>query len=265
MKLEIALLVACIAGAGCGETPPPPPKKVYEVWKSDKPAEPELTLEEQRAKLEAERENQPEPELDPESEREKQELIWKEGKSTLSGIYEERANVVTQMKAIQFEAEVKEQQERFKPLMELIERFGLGTKPEDLESAAERFCALTGKLRAEADALGAEGEAQLKEIDQAIADLEAKQEAGKPVTTRQYEKLEKARKTWSAPVLAARYVYMAMRTIFDEAYVLVDLGARRSQLAVRDCLGKPDAKPNPYELAEEVRQKVLKRSRYYLP
>ncbi len=252
-------------GPGCGEKQPPPPKREYEVWKSDKPPEPELTIEEQRAKLEAERENQPEPTLDPNDPREKHELVLNDGKSTLKGIYEERYNVITQMKAIKFDAEVAEQQKRFRPLLDAIEGFGIGMKPEEVDTAAERFCKLVDELRAGADALGAEGEAKLKEIDQQIAELEARQKEGKPVTTRQYEKLEEARKVQSAPVLGARYVYMAMRTLFDEAYVLADLGARRSQITLRDCLGKPDAAPVPYELAEEARQKVIKRSKYYLP
>jgi hypothetical protein len=254
-----------VVALGCGEKQPPAPERVYEVWTSDKPAEPELTIEEQRAKLEAERANQPEPELDPESPREKQELVWGEGKSTLEGIYEERSNIVTQMKSIQFDDKITDQKEKFAPLLEAVQRFGLGAKREDLDSAAERFCKRVDELMTAAGALESEGEAKLEEIDKAIAELEAKQAEGKPVTTRQYENLEAERKLWSAPVLGARYVYMVMRTIFDEVYVLVDLGARRSQLTVRDCLSKEDAKSVPYELAEEARQKPLKRSRYYLP
>jgi hypothetical protein len=183
----------------------------------------------------------------------------------LEGIYEERSNIVTQMKSIQFDDKITDQKEKFAPLLEAVQRFGLGAKREDLDSAAERFCKRVDELMTAAGALESEGEAKLEEIDKAIAELEAKQAEGKPVTTRQYEKLEAERKLWSAPVLGARYVYMVMRTIFDEVYVLVDLGARRSQLTVRDCLSKEDAKSVPYELAEEARQKLLKRSRYYLP
>jgi hypothetical protein len=260
-----ALVVGLVGLGGCGEKQPPRVERVLEVWTSGAPPEPELTIEEQREKLEKERENQPEPELDANDPREKHELVWKEGKSALKGIYEERFNVLTQMKGVGFDAKVEEQKKRFLRLVDKIEGYGIGQKPDELETAASRFCALVSELRSEADALGAEGEAKLKEVDQAIAELEAKQKEGKPVTTRQYEKLEAERKLWSAPVLGARYVYMAMRTLFEEAYVLADLGARRSQLTLRDCLAKPDAKPVPYELAEEARVKLLKRSKYYLP
>ena len=249
----------------CGEKQPPPPKREYEVWTSDTAPEPELTLEEQKAKLEADRENQPEPKLDPNDPREKFELVWKEGKAALKGIYEERFNVLTQMKSVTFDDKLEEQKKRLRPLVDKIEGFGIGEKTEELETAANRFCALTDELRSGAEALAAEGEAKLKEVDAAIAELEAKQKEGKPVTTRQYEKLEEERKLWSSPVLGARYIYMAMRTLYEEAYVLADLGARRAQITLRDCLGKADAKPVPYELAEQARVKALKRSKYYLP
>lgn len=260
-----SLGVLLVIAPGCGEKQPPAPPRQYEVWTSDAEPEPELTLEEQKKKLEAERENQPEPTLDPNDPREKHELVVKEGKAALKGIYEERFNVITQAQSVKFDPKLEEQQKKLRPLIDKVEGFGIGDKPEELETAAARFCTLTEELRSGADALAAEGEAKLKEIDQAIAELEAKQKEGKPVTTRQYEKLEEERKVWSAPVLGARYIYMAMRTLYDEAYVLADLGARRSQTTLRDCLGKADAKPVPYELAEEARVKTLKRSRYYLP
>lgn len=260
-----SLGVLLVIGPGCGEKQPPAPPRQYEVWTSDAAPEPELSLEEQKKKLEEERENQPEPTLDPNDPREKHELVWKEGRATLKGVYEERFNVLTQMKSVTFDPKLEEQKKELRQLIDKVEGFGLGEKTDELESAATRFCALMDELRAGADALAADGEVKLKEVDQAIAELEAKQKEGKPVTTRQYEKLEEERKVWSAPVLGARYIYMAMRTLYDEAYVLADLGARRSQITLRDCIGKPDAKPVPYELAEVARVKTLKRSKYYLP
>lgn len=265
LRSTLAALALLGPAIGCGEKAPKLPEKQYEVWTSDKPPEPELTIEEQRAKLEAERENQPEPKLDPNDPREKHELVWKESKSALKGIYEERSNVITQARGVKFDEKLADQEKRYKPLVDEIEGFGIGEKPEDLDTAAARLCKLDQDLRAGADQLAADGEAKLKEIDQAIAELEAKQKEGKPVTTRQYEKLEDERKVWSAPVLGAKYIYMALRTIYDEALVLADKGARRSQIALRDCLGKPDAKPVPYELAEDARLKVVKRAKYYLP
>jgi len=261
----IAVIGTTALGACDEKQPPPPVKRELEVWKSDKPPEPELTIEEQRAKLEADREKQPEPTLDPNDPREKHELVWKEGKSTLKSIYGERDNVLTQMKDVPFDPKLEEQKTKLKALVAKIESYAVGEKAEDLDTAAARFCTVVDELRTGADALGAEGEAKLKEIDTALAELEAKQKEGGKVATRQYEKLEDERKLWSSPVLGARYVYMAMRTLYEEAYVLADFGARRSQIALRDCLGKPDAKPVPYEHAEAARLKVIKRAKYYLP
>jgi|GEM_PF-3043592 len=252
--------------SGCSEKQPPAPAtREHEVWKSDKPPEPELTIEEQRAQLEAEREKQPEPKLDPNDPREKHELVQKDGKSLLKSIYGERDNVLTQAKVVPFDDKIADQKKQLTTLIDKIEGYAVGDKPDELDTAAARFCTLVDELRAGAETLQGEGSAKLKELDLALAELEAKQKEGKPVATRQYEKLEAERKLWSSPVLGGGYVYMALRTLFDEAYVLADLGARRSQITLRDCLAKQDVKPVPDELAEKARQKVLKRSKYYLP
>lgn len=273
--MAIRVLTTLVVGAvtlaatgGCGEKQPPAPAatRELEVWKSDTPPEPELTIEEQRAKLEADRENQPEPKLDPNDPREKHELVWKEGKATLKSIYGERENVITQTKDVPFDDKLEEQKKKLKALIDKVEGFSIGMTPADLETGASRFCALVDELRTGADALGAEGEAKLKEIDAVLADLEAKQKEGAKITTRQFEKQEAERKMWSSPVLGARYIYMAMRTLYDEAFVLADLGARRSQIVLRDCLGKADIKPlAQYPLADEARLKVVKRAKYYVP
>jgi len=261
-------IVLAATTVGCGEKQPPSPAatRVPEVWKSDVAPEPELTIEEQRAKLEAERENQPEPKLDPNTPREKHELVWKDGKAALKSIYGERENVITQTKDVPFDPKLDEQKKQLKSLIDKIEGFSIGMTPADLDTGASRFCTLVDELRVGADALGAEGEAKLKEIDALLADLEAKQKEGAKITTRQFEKQEAERKLWSSPVLGARYIYMAMRTLYDEAFVLADLGARRSQITLRDCLGKADIKPlAQYPLADEARMKVMKRSKYYVP
>ncbi len=60
-------------------------------------------------------------------------------------------------------------------------------------------------------------------------------------------------------------LYMALRNLYEEAYVLADFGARRSQITLRDCLGGPDVKPMSDELADKARLKVVKRAKYYVP
>jgi len=262
----IASLSIVLTLAACSEQAPrQAPKQRFNEYKSDVAPEPELTLDEQRKKLEEERANQPEPTLDPNDPREKWELVWKNGKSALKGIYTERENLITQMRALNFDAKMEDQKKRYRALVDLFEGFAIGEKPEELETAGPRFCKLIDDLMAGTEALKAEGDAKLKEIDAALAELEAKQKDGGKVATRQYEKLETERKNWSAQVLGVGYIHLGMRTLFDEAMILVENGARRAQVALRDCLGKADAKAMPNELAEGVRQKVIKRSRYYLP
>ncbi len=260
-----ALGVLVVVGA-CGEKQPAAPvQRELEVWKSDKPPEPELTIEEQRAKLEAERENQAEPTLDPNDPREKHELVWKEGRSALKSVYEERFNVLRQLKEVKFDPKLEDYQKKVKVLLDKVESFGIGEKPEDLDTAAQRFCTLVAELRGGAEPLEKEGGEKLKAIDVELKALEEKATAEKKPLTRAYLKLQEDRTMWSALGLGAGYVYMALRNLYEEAYVLADFGARRSQITLRDCLGGPDVKPMSDELADKARLKVVKRAKYYVP
>lgn len=267
LSIVSALSLGSLVGTpACSEQAPrEAPKQRFNEYKSDVAPEPELTLDEQRKKLEEERANQPEPKLDPNDPREKWELVWKNGKSALKSLYTERENLITQMRALAFDEKMEDQKKRYRALVDAFEGYAIGEKPEELETAGPRFCKVIDDLMAGTEALKAEGDAKLKEVDTALAELEAKQKDGGKVATRQYEKLEADRKLWSAQVLGVGYIHLGMRTLFDEALIFVENGARRGQVALRDCLGKADAKVMPNELAEAVRQQVIKRSRYYLP
>lgn len=241
------------------ETPKPP----VETKPEAAPEEPALTPEEHAKKVQEMRENQPEPTLDPNEPRERFELVKKKGKTTLSGIYTERGNILVQMREIKFDEKSELDKAKVKKLADLIESYAVGETPNELESAAQRFCQLIDDLRKDTEPIEAEGQAKLKAIEEEIVALEKKQNEGGKVATSQYEKLEKEKKIASAPVLGASYVWLAMRTLYQEAHVLADLGPRRAQITLRDCIGKPDAKPVPYELAEEERKKTLSRAKWY--
>ncbi len=271
MRLSSGLLLSCLLSLGqiaCGSKEAPkeeePSKPAAEV-KAEPPSEPEpaLSPEEQAKKLQEMRENQPEPTLDPNEPREKFELVKKKGKTTLSGIYTERGNILVQMREIKFDEKSELDKAKVKKLADLIESFGVGETANELETAAERFCQLIADLRKDTEPIEAEGQEKLKAIEAELVALEKKQNEGGKVATSQYEKLEKEKKIASAPVLGASYVWLAMKTLYQEAFVLADLGPRRAQLTLRDCIGKADAKPVPYELAEEERKRTLSRAKWY--
>lgn len=262
-RLHAALFLALLTpfAAGCEQKDKPP--KEYPVLEVAQPAAPEPSAEQRALSIEEQRENQPEPTLNPEEPRETFALMLEKGRPELRGIYDERLNILTQMRDLKFDADSEEARLKVKKLADTIEGYAVGDKKEELETAAERFCKLIEDLRAEAGPMEAQGLEALKVIDAELKALEEKQAGGGKVATSAYEKLEKQRKIVSAPTLGAKYVWLAMKTLFQEAYVLADYGPRRAQKTLRDCLGKEGFEPIPYELAEKERVKVAKRAKWY--
>lgn len=259
--LPAFVLTAALLGPACDQKDPP--RKEYPVLEVAQPAPPEPSVEERALSIEEQRENQPEPTLKPEEPRETFALLMEKGRSELRGIYDERLNILTQMRDLKFDEKAEEGRIKVKKLADKIEGFAIGDKREELETAAERFCTLIEELRAEATPIENEGTEQLKMIDTELKALEEKQASGGKVATSQYEKLETQRKLVSGPVLGAKYVWLAMKTLFQEAYVLADYGPRRAQITLRDCLGKEGFVAIPYELSDAERVKVAKRAKWY--
>jgi hypothetical protein len=255
----VSLLTACESK----EPPKEAPAPTHAPAPSEPAPEPALTPEEQAKKVQEMRENQPEPTLDPKEPRETFALLKNKGKSTLQGIYTERGNILVQMREIKFDDKAELDQAKIKKLADLIESYAIGDTVGEMETAAERFCQLIDELRSTTEPLEAAGQEQLKAIQAEITALEEKQKSGDKVATSQYDKLEKAQKIASAPVLGASYVWLAMKTLYQEAFVLADLGPRRAQLKLRDCIGRLDAKPVPNELAEAERKQALSRAKWY--
>lgn len=262
-RLSAVLFLAVLTAqsGGCEQKDKPP--KEYPVLEVSQPAAPEPSPEQRALSLEEQRENQPEPTLNPEEPRETFALLLEKGRPELRGIYDERLNILTQMRDLKFDQDSEEARLKVKKLADTIEGYAVGDKKEELETAAERFCKLIEDLRAEAGPMEAQGLEALKVIDAELKALEEKQAGGGKVATSAYEKLEKQRKIVSAPTLGAKYVWLAMKTLFQEAYVLADYGPRRAQKTLRDCLGKEGYEPIPYELAEKERVKVAKRAKWY--
>ena len=52
----------------------------------------------------------------------------------MKGTYEERFNVLTQMKQVTYDPKLADEQKKMKPLIDLIEGFGIGDKPADLDN-----------------------------------------------------------------------------------------------------------------------------------
>jgi hypothetical protein len=258
----LASMIVSLPMMGC-ERSEPIPRRAIPVMEVTTPSAPEPTPEQMAKTIEEQRENQPEPTVNPEEPRETFALLLEKGRSELKGIYDERYNILIQMRDLKFDAKAEPDKVKVRKLANTIEGYALGDKREELESAAERFCKLIEELRAEAEPMEAEGTEALKRIDEELKALEEKQAGGGKVATSQYEKLEAQRKIVSGPVLGAKYVWLAMKTLFQEANVLAELGPRRAQIVLRDCLGAESFKPIPYELADKERQKVARRAKWY--
>ncbi len=107
------------------------------------------------------------------------------------------------------------------------------------------------------------GMAELGKIEAQLEALDAKQEAGETVLQRQFDKLEKQKKRWSRPVEGAKFVFLAVKSMLQEAYILADYGPRRAQITLRDCLSEIAKKPLPYDLAQDQLEKVISRAKWY--
>ncbi len=261
LLLGAALLLPAAALGGCEHKP-----KVKLIRPEDaKAAEPERkseeTLREEHERRVAARENAPEPKLNPNEPREKLELIWRMGESRLDSIYTERADMLDKVKHIP--ALDKSEQKVAFPLAEKMAKFGVPRDPEGIEAYPDELCALIREVRGPAKGLIDKGTEQLKLLADKTKELDAKADAGGTVTQRQWDKLDKETKRWSAPALAGRHLLLMVRNLLDEAYIVANLGARRVQLKLRDCLGEINKNPLPLDLAQEALEKALARAKWY--
>ena len=221
----------------------------------------EEALREAYEKRIAERENQPEPELDPNDPREKFELVWHQGKGKLNSIYSERAEMLAMLRRTNLED--KADKALVEPWFDRLTEFGIGREPATMERAPTDLCKLISEVRVPAEKLIASGEEQLVALKKQEDELVAHADAGGTVYQKQWDKLDADRSRWSGPVTAGKQMLLVVKSMLEEGYVLADLGPRRVQIALRDCLTAIAEQPLELNLAQDQLEATIKRSRWY--
>jgi len=246
---------------GCSK----PEGKVVIIHEGDEDAKPttppEPSEEEAYAARIKARDNAPEPTLDPEDPREQFKLVWGKGDKVLRSVQHERFDIFQQMRDLKLED--KGEKAEVNALVDRMSEWTAGHEAPEMETAATRLCTLIEEVRPRAEALMDNATNELTKLQAVTDELDAKQKAGGTVFQRQWDKLDKERARWSGPLQAGRFVFLAIKSMLDEAYVLADYGPRRAQLALKKCLGKVAEKELPLDLAQDLLQKVIGRSKWY--
>lgn len=216
---------------------------------------------EEEAAEERQQAREKEPTLDPEDPREKFLLVWGKGEKVLRSVQHERFDIFQQMRDLKLEE--KSDKEEINALIEQMSEWTVGREDAELESAADRLCKLITDVRPRAIAMMDGATAELTKVQAETDALDAKVKEGGTVFQKQWDKLDKERARWSGPLQAGRFVFLAIKSMLDEAYVLADYGPRRAQHALTACLGKVAATPLPLELAQTQLEKVLARAKWY--
>lgn len=229
----------------------------------------ERTAADYAAEREKARREAPEPELDEDGyvvgheqePREQFELVWKLGETQIDSFHRERYDIIRRLSGFKFEDE--DLQEAFEPLVEQVQRFSIGRKREQLETAAERLCETIENLRGPAEAMMAEGLEELETLDEEFKALEAREAEGKTVYQRQWDRVDEAKKKASKPVSAGKFVLLGVKSMLDEAYILADHGPRRAQKELQRCLGAIAEEPLALPQAQKALERVLERAAWY--
>lgn len=212
-------------------------------------------------------EAKPEPKLQPVTEKEKAETwdgFLNEGVKFVKSMSNERIDILTQMRDIKFEKETEAYKQQVSDLADKLQDFELGATAEKLETAPERLCALIEEMRPKADELMSAGKADLEKVAADLKVLDDKQAAGGTVTQKQFDKLTDLQKRLSGPALAGRYVLLTLKSVLDEAMVIVDYGVHRARRKLVECLSKINEKPLDLELAQKNLEHVLERAKKML-
>jgi hypothetical protein len=190
-------------------------------------------------------------------------VVLDKGKVALKGAQRERFEILTQAEDLKFDEAHKAQADAFKALKKKLEDFAIGENAAELATAAKRVCALIEDVRVGAQKLVDDGNVEIKSIDDQQKELEAKQKDGGKVSQATWDKLDDAKQTVSVPVLAARHIFLALKTILNESLTLVEMGPRQTHLEFKECLGAIAKNPISFELTQGQLQKVLERVNYF--
>ncbi|TNF37708.1 MAG: hypothetical protein EP329_02415 [Deltaproteobacteria bacterium] len=258
--LSSALSLATAAGALSGCSKPEPDVVIVHEGDEDVKEVRHLMTEEEGIE-QRQQERMKEPELDAESPREQLQLVWGRGEKLLRSIQHERFDIFQQMRNMKLEE--KDDKKEVEALVELMSEWTVGREAAEMETAADRLCKLIEAVRPRAEAMMGKATEELTKIQAVTDELDKKVAEGGTVYQKQWDKLDKERARWSAPLQAGRFAFLAIKSMFDEAHVLADLGARRSQKALTACLSAYKDKPLPLDLAQQQLEKVLERAQYY--
>lgn len=205
----------------------------------------------------------PAPKIDPNDPHETFQLVLEKGKTALKGAQRERFEVLSQAEELKFDEPHKAQADAFAALRKKVEEFSIGEDAATLATSAKRVCALIEEVRTGALKLTDDGNAELKVLGDQQKELEAKQKDGGKVSQATWDKLDQAKQAVSVPVLAARHLWLALKTILVESLTVVDLGSHQVQLDFKECLTTVAKNPIPFDIAQTQLEKVIEKATYY--
>ncbi|MCC6525923.1 MAG: hypothetical protein IT373_24965 [Polyangiaceae bacterium] len=262
-SISILSLSLLVGAAACGKKPQPTPSTVpapstAPAPEADAGATPEADAAEPADVL---------PPLSEPTEKEAKEtwdVFLAEGRKFVRSMSNERIDILTQLREIKFEEETEKYKAQVATIADKLQEFDLGDSPETLETAVDRMCALIEEVRGPAQDLLGASQAELEKVTADLKVLDEKQAAGGTVLQREFDKLEKLQKRLSGPPLAGRYVLLTVRSLLDEAMVIVDYGVQRARRKLYACLTKINEKPLELELAQQNLERVMNRARKLL-
>ena len=190
-------------------------------------------------------------------------VVLEKGRGAFKGAQRERFEILSQAEELKFDEAHKAQADAFKALKKTLEEFSIGESPAELATAPKRVCALIEDVRVGAQKLVDDGNVEIKSLDDQQKELEAKQKEGGKVSQATWDKLDNAKQVVSVPVLAARHIFLALRTILNESLTLVELGPRQTHVEFKECLGAIAKDPISFELTQGQLTKVLERVNYF--
>jgi len=258
-RILVSSLLVSLAAA-CGKKPAPQPEPVPT-------APPAPTTATADAEATPEDGAPSEPPIRPPTEKEAQETwdnFMNEGDRFVRSMSNERVEILNQLRTLVFEEETEALKEPIAKLATKLQEFELGYKPEMLEDSPERMCKLIAEVRVEAEALIAYDQSELERVTAELKAIDEKLAKNENVSQKVIDKLEALQKRLSAPTLAGRYMLLAVKSILDEAMVVVDYGVHRARRKLYECLSKIADKPLEFELAQKNLEKVLARARKML-
>lgn len=257
-RIVLLPLLLVVSLGACGKKPAPTPEPVPTAT-----AAPASDAEAPAAEDAAPAEPAIRPPTDKEA-KETWDNFLAEGDKFVRSMSNERVEILNQLRTLVFEEETEKYKEPIERLATKLQEFEIGYKPDMLEGSPERMCKLIEEVRVEAEALINSDQSELERVTAELKAIDEKLEAKENVSQKEIDKLEALQKRLSAPTIAGRYMLLAVKSILDEAMVIVDYGVHRARRQLYDCLSKINEKPLELELAQKNLERVLTRAKKLL-